>query len=188
MKKIDLKSVLIGLLVGTNLMFLLGAKQQEDLIVTKAIKLINDDGKQIAFLGTGDDGDGLLVTFNSDGKETAFLGTGDDGDGLLVTSNSDGKETAYLGTGKGGGGGLRTSNSDGKETAYLGTGESGDGGFLRTHNADGKQTAYLGGGHLTVYNKTGEMVGYFGSNKDNDGIARLYDRYGDIGWGMSGKK
>jgi len=165
MKKIDLKSVLIGLLVGTNLMFLLGAKQQEDLIVTKAIKLINDDGKQIAFLGTGDDGDGLLVTFNSDGKETAFLGTGDDGDGLLVTSNSDGKETAYLGTG-----------------------ESGDGGFLRTHNADGKQTAYLGGGHLTVYNKTGEMVGYFGSNKDNDGIARLYDRYGDIGWGMSGKK
>ena len=165
MKKIDLKSVLIGLLVGTNLMFLLGAKQQEDLIVTKAIKLINDDGKQIAFLGTGDDGDGLLVTFNSDGKETAFLGTGDDGDGLLVTSNSDGKETAYLGTS-----------------------ESGDGGFLRTHNADGKQTAYLGGGHLTVYNKTGEMVGYFGSNKDNDGIARLYDRYGDIGWGMSGKK
>jgi hypothetical protein len=32
------------------------------------------------------------------------------------------------------------------------------------------------------------MTGYFGTNKDNDGIAALSDRYGDIGWSASGKK
>ena len=48
--------------------------------------------------------------------------------------------------------------------------DDGYGGFIKTLNTDGKQTVYLG------------------TNKDNDGIAILYDRYGDVGWAASGKK
>ena len=73
MKKIDLKSVLIGLLIGTNLMFLLGAKQKVDHIKAKTITLFNDDGKKTAFLGTGSKDSGGLGIFNKYGIEVAFL-------------------------------------------------------------------------------------------------------------------
>jgi hypothetical protein len=32
------------------------------------------------------------------------------------------------------------------------------------------------------------MTGYFGTNKENDGMAILLDRYGDPGWNKTGKK
>ena len=68
-----------------------------------------------------------------------------------------------------------------------------DGGTITTYNADGKETVYLGtggegGGHLRTYNKHEVTTGYFGTNTDNDGIAILNDRYGDEGWGASGKQ
>lgn len=31
-------------------------------------------------------------------------------------------------------------------------------------------------------------TGYFGTNKDKDGMAVLFDRYGDIGWVAEGKQ
>ena len=95
----------------------------------------------------------------------------DDGNGGFITTyNADGKETVFLGTGEGGVGILSTSNADGKKTIYLGTNIEGGFGFLST------------------YNKHEVKTGYFGTNKDNDGIAALSDRYGDIGWSASGKK
>jgi hypothetical protein len=62
-----------------------------------------------------------------------------------------------------------------------------------TYNADGIQTSYLGTaeggiGFLKTFNKHGVSVGYFGSNTNGNGIAVLYDRYGDIGWGVDGKQ
>ncbi len=95
-------------------------------------------------------------------------------------------------TDDGSGGVIRTYNADGKETAYLGTGKDGFG-FIRTFNADGIQTSYLGTaeggfGFLSTYNKHEVKTGYFGTNTDNDGMAVLSDRYGDIGWSASGKK
>ena len=152
-----------------------------------SISLHNSDGKEIVYLGESIGGNGFLQIYNSDGKLTAYLGTGEGGDGILRTHNSDGKLTTYLGTGESGNGILGTHNSDGKQTAYLGTGESGYG-ILHISNSDGKLNTYLGDGYLRVYNKAGETVGYFGANNNNDGIATLYDRYGDAGWGVSGKK
>ena len=71
--------------------------------------------------------------------------------------------------------------------------DDGTGGFLKTYNADGKKTVNLGtnhggGGHLETYNEHGVEVGYFGSGKTNDAIITLSDRYGDVGWAVSGKK
>ena len=95
--------------------------------------------------------------------------TDDGSGGVIRTYNADGKQTVYLGTAEGGVGKLTTSNADGIQTSYLGTAE---GGF----------------GFLSTYNKHGVMTGYFGTNTDNDGMAVLSDRYGDIGWSASGKK
>jgi len=49
-------------------------------------------------------------------------------------------------------------------------------------------TSEGGGGILKTYNAYGKMTGYFGTNTENDGLAILYDRYGDIGWAVSGKQ
>ncbi len=95
--------------------------------------------------------------------------TDDGSGGVIRTFNADGKQTVYLGTAEGGVGKLTTSNADGIQTSYLGTAE---GGF----------------GFLSTYNKHGVMTGYFGTNTDNDGMAVLSDRYGDIGWAVDGKK
>ena len=95
--------------------------------------------------------------------------TDDGSGGVIRTYNADGKQTVYLGTAEGGVGKLTTSNADGIQTSYLGTAE---GGF----------------GFLSTYNKHGVMTGYFGTNTDNDGMAVLFDRYGDEGWSASGKQ
>ena len=69
-----------------------------------------------------------------------------------------------------------------------------NGGFIKTYNADGEKTIYLGtniegsGGHLETFNKHEVQTGYFGTIKNNDGVAALFDRYGDEGWSASGKQ
>ena len=136
MKRIDIKSVIIGVL-GTILVFVsIGAKSQyEHLsdIVCNSITVLDD--------GTG----GYIKISNSDGKQTSYLGTAENGDGFLTTFNSDGKKTTFLGTAKEGGFGFLTTFNDGKQTTYLGTSEGGS-------------------GILETFNKHGVMVGYFGSN------------------------
>ena len=114
MKRIDIKSVIIGVL-GTILVFVsIGAKRQyehlSDIVCNSItvlddgtggyIKISNSDDKQTSYLGTAENGDGFLTTFNSDGKKTSYLGTAENGDGFLTTFNSDGKKTTFLGTAK----------------------------------------------------------------------------------------
>ena len=160
-----------GILTGASLILcffmFVGAKSQSDNlgdITVNSIMVLND--------GTG--GGGTIRTFNPEGKETAYLGGSENGNGILEIINADGKKTVYLGTGEDGSGVLTTNNADGKRTAYLGTSEG-------------------GGGVLKAYNKHEVMVGYFGTGNNGkniieDGMAILFDRYGDIGWGADGKK
>ena len=89
-------------------------------------------------------------------------------------------------------------NADGKQTVGLGTAEDGNDGLILTYNTDGKKTVGLGageggGGILTTYNKHEVRTGYFGTGDNGeaiiqDGIAVLFDRYGDVGWSETGKK
>ena len=59
-------------------------------------------------------------------------------------------------------------------------------------NAAGKPAAGLSsdefGGYLETYNEHEVRTGYFGTNKSQDGIVVVSDRYGDTGWTASGKK
>jgi len=73
-----------------------------------------------------DDG-GTITTYNADGKQTAYLGTGENGVGFIETYNADGKKTAYLGTGESDIGFLKTFNNHGVNTGYFGTNTENDG-------------------------------------------------------------
>ena len=83
-------------------------------------------------------------------------------------------------------------NQSKKQIFFLGT-STNDGGHIATFNSNGIKTTELGtsdayGGVLTTYNKWEQRVGYFGANDDQDAQITLYDRYGNIGWGITGKK
>jgi len=89
MKSIDMKSVIIGVL-GTILVFVsIGAKSQyEHLsdIVCNSITVLDN--------GTG----GYIKISNSDGKQTSYLGTAEDGSGILTIQNMEGELIAGFGS------------------------------------------------------------------------------------------
>ena len=103
--------------------------------------------------------------------------------------NSEGKTVAKLRSYKGEGI-LDILNRKGKAVAYLGS--LNREGFLGIFNKEGKVVAGLGsdkgGGTLEIYNKHGNEVATVQANKEGDGTIYLLDRYGDLGWTMTGKK
>ena len=165
MKKYTIGLITGALLAVSAMMFMGSQNKNLGDITVNSITVLDD--------GYG----GFIKTYNTDGKQTVYLGTSTEGFGFLKTSDADGKQTVYLGTAEQGFGFLSTSNADGKQTVYLGT-SSDNSGHLTLHN----------GGTVETYNEHELRTGYFGTNIDNDGVAVLFDRYGDEGWSASGKQ
>jgi len=185
-----MKKYTIGLITGALLaisaMMFIGAQNKNlgDITVT-SVSVVNDDGYEVGRLESYQD-TGFLRLSRA-GKTAEIMLVVEDVGGAISTYNKDGKRTAFLGTDVEGGGTISTYKKDGKQTVGLGNGVSG-GGSIITSNADGKKTAYLGDGFLRTYNEHEVETGFFGTNKANDGMAILFDRYGDVGWAASGKK
>ena len=165
----DIKSYVIGFLSCACLFLIMGQTSSKNFgdIEVNSISIKTLDGNETGYFGTSKGGAGMLHIYNDDGKQTASLGTNPDG-GLIQIFNNDGQETAGLGTNTNGGI-LQTFNNHGVLTGYFGTSVS-DFGIIKTFNSQGVRTAY------------------FGTSTENDGIILLYDRYGDDGWGMTGKQ
>ena len=108
-----------------------------------------------------------IIVKGDDGSMTTIIGSG------MITYNTNGKQSCYVGTADQGGGVIRTSNINGKETCYLGAN-------------------ILSNGELIINNNKGNTIVWMGSidNKNHmgDGGINLFDRYGDFGWGASGKE
>ena len=100
MKKIDLRSMLIGVL-GASLFFVtIGAHEGGNLgdIVVNSIT-VNDDGhggfitaynqnqKRTLYLGTGKDDNGYVQTYNKYEEPTAYIGSNRDMDGIIVLND-----------------------------------------------------------------------------------------------------
>jgi hypothetical protein len=155
------------------------------------IRTYNADGKETSLIGSVDDGHGFLSIFNAKGTEIIGLGGGETG--AVAITQDDGKLGVFLAAFDGVAH-LSLLDNNGNESVFLATAtpETG-GGFMRTQNLNGKETVYLGtdatgAGHLRTFNKHEVETGYFGTNKYQDGMALLFDRYGDAGWGEEGKK
>ena len=169
-----------GILTGASLILcfimFVSAKRQGvgeflGAITVTSVTIVDENANIVGLLSSDIHGGALLALSRPKRDDISVLLTVDErAGGYIHIRNADGKETAYLGSGGGSGGGiLNTFSTDGKGTVYLGTGEGG-GGFVRT------------------YNKFEAMTGYFGTNKDNDGMVGLSNRYGDPGWSETGKK
>ena len=168
MKKLDIRSVLIGVLATALAFVLIGAKSQSGNlgdIMCNSIAVVDENGNPVVVLDAGEDG-GILGIGNTDGNLVALLGAYESG-GALDIYNADGNIVAGLDAGEDGGA-LGISNSDGNLVALL--------------------SAYEDGGSFDIYNTHNKQVGYFGSTTDQDGMIILSDRYGEIRWSVDGKQ
>ncbi len=132
-----------------------------DKLTVSELRIKNDDGQVIAWLGVEDD-EAVLSLHNPDGKRVVVLGSVGD-DGQLILYNSEGASTIWLGTlaGPGNGGKLHICNTRGEPVAMLVSGD--DVGFLRLYNSDMEEVAYLGtastgDGYLSISDKYGQPI------------------------------
>ncbi len=198
MKKIDPKSLIIGMLSMLLLIVIVGASPigatYENLFV-KQISIVDDDGNVVGVLT-----DGFLRTYNSDGKVTGYFGTDQGGSGVVMTYNIDEKVSVYAGTGTQNAGMLITYNGNGKESGYFGT-DNKETGMLRTKDRDGNITTELGSvdgdrngylnlykvpegsltgriyaGLFSAYNQSGDTVAVFGINSNKGGELKTWNK------------
>ena len=102
MKKVDLKSMVIGMMFSAFVLVALGSSQIGtiyDNLIVRQITIVNDNGQPVGVIS-----DGFVRTYNSDGKETGYFGTDDDGNGVMMTFNSNENLAVYAGTGSESGG------------------------------------------------------------------------------------
>ena len=178
-----------GILTGASLilcffMFVSAKSQEKNLgdITVRSISVLNDKGEESIWMGFSRAGEGFLTIFNGDGKQAVYLGAAKTGIGSLIISNADEELAVAIGSDEDGVGNLGIADGDGNMRSSL----SGRG-VLRTYNAYGRKTAFLSN-HLVTFNKNEVQTGYFGTNVNEDGMAVLFDRYGDEGWAETGKK
>ncbi len=204
LKKIDIRSALIGALSVTLVFTLMSSRGPgaSDEITCKSITLLNNSGGKSITLQCNRDGNGgALRCYNSQGNLTAFMGTNDEGSGAHARFfNGTNTETCLIGTSSAGYGMIDARNKDGKEVAYLGSNTYADGeilvsytngqkglyvtnGFLKSYNDQGTQTTYIGtttsgGGTMQAFNSSGTKVVYIGNATDDGGTLQLKDKNG----------
>jgi len=104
MKKIDLRSLIIGILGSTLIFILLGADELElqegnlgDITVNSItirddghggfITAYNQDQKRTLYLGTGKEENGYVQTYNKYEQPTSYIGSNRDMDGIIVLND-----------------------------------------------------------------------------------------------------
>lgn len=142
------------------------ATESQNEIVTKSFKIVNDSGKIIAIIGSNVNGGGTFLLKDSSETTICQLSESPIGGGKLeLSSRLEGKSIL-----------LGTSDKLGSVLILSGKSENKESGTLK-----------LTPGILRAFNKSGEEVGYFGNNTENDGIIILSDRYGTMSWTKIGK-
>jgi len=161
-----MKRYTIGLITGVLLTasaFMFMGAQTKNLgdIKVKSITIENEDIK---------DKSTILLTNKSINMHNGYGGGISLGRSVIALVNNKGDFVVGLGINDGGGGliDLRNGNEQG---------------VIKINTTAG------GGGSITILNGKNNDIIQLGPSDDGDhGLIRLYDRYGDFGWGKSGKK
>jgi len=168
MKKIDIKSVIIGVL-GTALIFVsMGAKQKQvfDDIYVNRIHIM-DENDEVGLIGASG-GSTVMMFNNNKGKQSVMMGIMNGVPGIIMKNSKD-EVVNSIGVDKLGNGSMKVYTSKGIKAAQLGT-------------------SPYGGGFIAAGSHKNKEVSVLTADENGDGMIFLYDRFGKIGWGMTGKK
>ena len=162
-------TLLNGFILGISTMLFIGAKSQdknfEDKnfgnIVVRAIGIVDKNNEIKAEISSNDEF--TYIKLQSPLGGTTIVG------GSIGMNNPEGKIASYMGVSTEAEGIVQVYNKKGNVSAYMGTSK--------------------GTGLITTSNSKGNQVTYMGSDsKNEDGLIKLYDRYGDAGWSKTGKR
>lgn len=181
MKKIDIKSLIIGVL-GTIIIFLaMGATSQNNNmgdITATSVNIVDENGRLVCIMDSYNNA-GTLALIGANREPMIMLVCEPEG-GSIHTNNANNKSVTYLGTSSNGFGMLTLNNKDDSRAVYLGGSISGEGGIINTY---GKKyinvalgTSDGGNGSLTLYNDIMKDIVYLGDNTANSGMLDLTDR------------
>jgi len=79
----------IGLTIGLLCLMVADVSIEQN-IVCRTLTVVSADGKNIAYLGATDNGNGTVQTYSSSGKDLVRLTTSEDGDGIIEVYNKKG--------------------------------------------------------------------------------------------------
>lgn len=142
------------------IMLFTGMGDAPDKITAKSLKIVNDQGKEIFYVGSSTNNDGLLVLTNRFGKEIVYLGANPNGIGLLKIKDEKGRDLSLMGTDP------KTS----KSTLSLFNSQNSEGVSLGINVSDG--------GVMKVNSSRGIPIVLAHADKDNDGSIEVYTRSG----------
>ncbi len=197
MKTIDNKSLLIGVLLTIIFFITIGSQNNNgnfNEIIAKKLRIVDKNGETV-IIGVGDEmfggslltfmngeisssiGAGQIQAWNKDGKNSATLGTQDSGNGFIKLYNSEEENILHI------------SNNDSASfmiMGKIGISTSEKGGMINIWGKEGGPlvsiTANEGIGTFVTRNKFSEETVYIGTNKYDEGMIGLYDKYGDTFW------
>lgn len=205
-KLLDIKSFIIGILVSIIFVLTLGAVGKKesyfDQITTKKLVITNDNRDLVAYFAS-EPGGGSLKLFNNKMEERISLRVLDDCSKIKMNSK-EGKAdislwcSPYFSV-------LDLGGKSGETRASLHTAYNVGSLFLYNKKdqltvdiiggytgASDKGTAveipHEGGGIIQIRNRHFKKVVRIQADQNDDGIIALFDRYGDYGWGKTGKK
>ena len=161
-----------------------------------SLNIYNQERTTVAEIGTDADGNGLIRTLNGAGKTTTSLSSDDGHNGHIQTCTNTGKVLTSLSATVNGNGMIETLSNKGKVLTSLTASDTGIDadahGIISTRSNTGKKLVSIGssdsGGSIGVNNTHGVKVVDIQANEHKDGVIGLFDRYGDFGWGKTGKQ
>ena len=205
-KLLDIKSFIIGILTAIICVLTLGTVNKKegyyDQITTKNLAIVNDNGEMVGLLSSGSDG-GQFTLLNNKMEEKVSLNAYADGSNMKMNSKR-GNANIYLNC-RPYISSIYLSGESGKSKATLHTAYNVGSLFLYnkkdmlTIDATGGYTGanekgqvvempHEGGGIIQIRNRHFKKVVRLQANKNDDGIIALFDRYGEYGWGQTGKR
>ena len=203
MKNLDLRSVIIGILSSALIFTLYGLRfQDENLGDIKVESLTVRSGGYLTLLNNEGDLGIILSTntkypfisiFNSDSKEAVAISSDKVGNGNISTYSNEGSKLVTIAANVGQSGSISTYSNDGTNLVAI-TASEGDNGTIVTNSSSGNKLIEIDSnegnpnGYISVYNKRNKEVVSIQGNQNDDGVIGIFDRYGDLGWGKSGKK
>jgi len=119
MKKIDFRSMIIGLLSGVCIFLMMGQNRSNMGDIKVSSISIMDGNHETVFLGSTVNHSGMIHVYNTHSKNIVSLGSSVDHAGLLELNDPDSKNMVFLGTSEFDDGMLTLNNRYGNQIAYL---------------------------------------------------------------------
>ena len=195
-KTLDIRSVIIGFLIGVVLLLITGSKNNDlqEEIKCKSLVLVDDDGIELielqatalgglikvhntngyltGLMGVNNSQNGQMLLFDKDENEMVFVGTSRESTGMIKTFYKNRKEACEFGKGF-----LYTLSGTGNVSGFIGTSSDGNG-IVKTFDKNGREDGFLGNSYIRFYNSSGNTTAYLGTAADSSGMIMLYDSAG----------